>query len=106
MWSRTSGRSRSSIFGDRGSAFKGELATWQGVLLGILSMGVKRTLTSNLSTVDEPVTVLPTALVSANSGGVDHCDRIGSIEGDGRVDRSQRELGSGRNFCRIIQSRA
>ena len=52
-------------------------------------MGVKWTRTGNLGTVDEPVTVLPTALVSANSGGVDHCDRIGSIESDGRVYGSQ-----------------
>lgn len=45
-------------------------------------MGVKWTLTSNLSTVDEPVTVLSIALVTANSVGVDHCDGIVPIEGD------------------------
>jgi hypothetical protein len=63
------------------------------------------TLTGNLSTVDEPVTELSIALVTANSGGVDHCDRIVSIEGNTRVNGCQREVRSVRNFCRIIQPR-
>ena len=40
-------------------------------------------LARNTSTVDEPVTVLPTALVRTNGARVDHRDRIISIEGDG-----------------------
>ena len=43
---------------------------------------MKGTLARNTSTVDEPVTALPTALVSTNGARVDHCDRIISIEGD------------------------
>ena len=66
-------------------------------------MGTRGTLTSNLSTVDEPVTSLPIALVTTNSGGVDHRDRIVSIEGNGRVNGCQREVRSGRNFCITIQ---
>ena len=65
-------------------------------------MDTRGTLTSNLCPVDEPVTVLPIALVRTNGAGVDHCDCIVSIEGDGRVNRCQCEVRSGRNFCRII----
>jgi len=80
VWSRTSGRSGSCVFGNRGSAFKRELAR------------------SNRSTVDEPVTGLPIALVTANSGWVYHCDGIVPIEGDARVGGSQRELRRVRNL--------
>lgn len=66
-------------------------------------MGTRGTLTSDLGTVDEPVTGLPITLVTANSGGVDHRDRIVSIKGNGRVSRCQREVRSVRNFCKIIQ---
>ena len=46
-------------------------------------MGAKGALTGNRCTVHEPVAVLPLALVGANGAGVDHSDRIVSIEGDG-----------------------
>jgi len=46
-------------------------------------MSATGALTSNRSTIDEPVTVLSIALVAANGAGVDHSDRVVSIEGDG-----------------------
>lgn len=46
-------------------------------------MGTKGALTGNRCTVDEPVAVLPPALVRANGAGVDHSDRVVSIEGHG-----------------------
>jgi len=74
VWSRSSGRSGSSIFSDRDSAFEVELVV------------------NNRSTVDKPVTVLPLALVGADGAGVNHCDRIVPIKGDGRVGGSEREV--------------
>jgi len=71
VWSRTSGRSGSGVFSYRGSTFKGELAI------------------SNLGTINEPVTVLSIALVTAHGAGVDHSDRIVSIEGDARINGGQ-----------------
>ena len=44
---------------------------------------MRGTLARNTGTVDEPVTVLPTALVRTNGARVDHCDGIIPIEGDG-----------------------
>jgi len=46
-------------------------------------VAAKGALTGNRCTVDEPVAVLSLALVRANGAGVDHSDRIVSIEGDG-----------------------
>ena len=105
MWSRTRGRSGSCVFSDRGSAVKRKLATWQEGVTWRSTEGVRWRLTSNRSTVDEPVAGLPIALVTANGGGVDHCDGIVPIEGDARVNGSQCELRRARNFCKIIQSR-
>jgi len=67
-------------------------------------MDVRGALTSNLSTVDEPVAVLPSALVRTNGAGVDHRDRVVSIKGYGRVGGRQGEVRGAGNFCRIIQS--
>lgn len=67
-------------------------------------MYAKGTLTGNLGTVDKPVTVLPTALVGANSAGVNHSDGVVPIKGDGRVKGSQRKVRSVRDFCSTIQS--
>ena len=46
-------------------------------------MGARKALTGNGSAIDEPVTVLSLTLVRADSGGVNHCDGVISIEGDG-----------------------
>ena len=65
-------------------------------------VGAKWMLTINCSTVDEPVAVLPLALVTANSTGVDHCDRVVSIKSDGRVGGSQCEVRTLRNLYNTI----
>jgi len=80
VWSRSSGRSGSSIFSDRDSAFEVEL------------------IVNNRSTIDKPVTVLPLALVRADGARVNHCDRIVSIKGDGRVGGCEREVRAVRNL--------
>ena len=64
-----------------------------------------RGLTSNLSTVDEPVAHLPITLVKANGAGIDHDNRVVSIQGHARVGRRQRKVRSASNICRILQSR-
>ena len=64
-----------------------------------------RGLTSNLSTVDEPVAHLPITLVKANGAGIDHDNRVVSIQGHARVGRCQRKVRSASNICRILQSR-
>lgn len=46
-------------------------------------MNAEETLTNNRGSVDEPVAVLPLALVRADSARINHCDCITSIEGDG-----------------------
>jgi len=46
-------------------------------------MGAEGSLTRNRCAVDEPVAVLPLALVRTNGAGVDHGDRVVPIEGDG-----------------------
>lgn len=69
-------------------------------------MGVEGMFTKNRGTVHKPVAVLSLALVRTDRARVNHRDRIVSIEGDGRVGRSQREVRGVRNLCRIVQSRA
>ena len=67
-------------------------------------MYAKGTLTGDLSSVDEPVPVLPLALVAANSSRVNHSDGVVSVQGHRGVDRRQREVRSIRNFCSTVQS--
>lgn len=62
------------------------------------------TLTNDRGTVNKPVTVLSLALVRTDGAGVNHCDRVAAIEGDGRVGGSQREVRGVRNLYEIIQS--
>lgn len=67
-------------------------------------MGAKGRLTSNCCTVDEPVAVLPLALVTADCAGVNHSDRVVPVEGDGGVSGSQCEFRGFRDFYSITQS--
>ena len=106
MWSRTSRRSGPGVCGDRGGISKGDLIVWQNeVAQSSVRWSWGGGLTSNRSTVDEPVAVLPIALVGTNSAGIDHGDRVASAKGHGRVNGRQREVRSVSNICGTIQSR-
>ena len=105
MRSRSSGGSGSSICSDRGSAVKANLVVWWGGnYSAFCQTGAEGTLTDNRCTVNKPVTILSLALVRADGAGVNHCNRIVAIKGDGRVGGSQGEVRGVRNLCKIVQS--